>query len=268
MTGAIFTKFGRAPTTWTTSSSMTPILIPVRTARYARTGSLCPGLLGAAAGAAGLPAPMNVGIVGLGYVGLPLAVAFCEAGHDVVGVDVDAAQDRGAQRRRRATSRTSRRALEAVPDRLLADHALRGAVPLRRRDHRVPTPLTRNREPDLGPLLGRGRRVARRAPARPARRARVHDLPRHHPRAPRAAARGVGPGRGQRLQPRLLARARRPGPHRLHACAPRRRSSAASRARASSAPRRSTARSATRSSASPRPRSPSSRSCSRTSSAR
>lgn len=32
----------------------------------------------------------RVGIVGLGYVGLPLAVAFCEAGLDVVGVDADA----------------------------------------------------------------------------------------------------------------------------------------------------------------------------------
>ena len=33
---------------------------------------------------------MNVGIMGLGYVGLPLAVAFAEEGHDVIGVDVDA----------------------------------------------------------------------------------------------------------------------------------------------------------------------------------
>jgi UDP-N-acetyl-D-glucosamine dehydrogenase len=33
---------------------------------------------------------MKIGIVGLGYVGLPLAIAFCEAGHDVVGVDTDA----------------------------------------------------------------------------------------------------------------------------------------------------------------------------------
>ena len=32
---------------------------------------------------------MNIGVVGLGYVGLPLAVAFCEAGHTVIGVDVD-----------------------------------------------------------------------------------------------------------------------------------------------------------------------------------
>ena len=32
---------------------------------------------------------MRIGVVGLGYVGLPLVVAFCEAGHEVVGVDTD-----------------------------------------------------------------------------------------------------------------------------------------------------------------------------------
>ena len=32
---------------------------------------------------------MSIGVVGLGYVGLPLAVAFAEAGNTVVGVDVD-----------------------------------------------------------------------------------------------------------------------------------------------------------------------------------
>ena len=32
---------------------------------------------------------MKVGVVGLGYVGLPLAIVFAEAGHDVVGVDAD-----------------------------------------------------------------------------------------------------------------------------------------------------------------------------------
>lgn len=32
---------------------------------------------------------MTIGIIGLGYVGLPLAVAFAEAGEPVVGVDVD-----------------------------------------------------------------------------------------------------------------------------------------------------------------------------------
>ena len=32
---------------------------------------------------------MTVGVIGLGYVGLPLAVAFAEAGERVVAVDVD-----------------------------------------------------------------------------------------------------------------------------------------------------------------------------------
>jgi len=34
----------------------------------------------------------TVAIIGLGYVGLPLAVAFAEAGFPVVGIDVDAAK--------------------------------------------------------------------------------------------------------------------------------------------------------------------------------
>ena len=33
--------------------------------------------------------PVSVGVIGLGYVGLPLVVAFAEAGERVVAVDVD-----------------------------------------------------------------------------------------------------------------------------------------------------------------------------------
>src|SRR4051812_5865136 len=33
--------------------------------------------------------PRRTGIIGMGYVGLPLAVAFAEAGHEVYGVEVD-----------------------------------------------------------------------------------------------------------------------------------------------------------------------------------
>ena len=49
---------------------------------------------------------MKVGIIGLGYVGLPLAVAFAEAGHEVVGLDTDARKVERLARRPRATSRT------------------------------------------------------------------------------------------------------------------------------------------------------------------
>ena len=33
---------------------------------------------------------MRIGVIGLGYVGLPLVVSFAEAGEHVVAVDVDA----------------------------------------------------------------------------------------------------------------------------------------------------------------------------------
>ena len=42
----------------------------------------------------------RVGIIGLGYVGLPLALVFAEAGFPVVGFDVDAQEGRAAGGRR------------------------------------------------------------------------------------------------------------------------------------------------------------------------
>jgi UDP-N-acetyl-D-glucosamine dehydrogenase len=32
---------------------------------------------------------MKVGVIGMGYVGLPLALAFADEGHEVVGLDTD-----------------------------------------------------------------------------------------------------------------------------------------------------------------------------------
>src|SRR4051794_12233187 len=96
---------------------------------------------------------MKIGIVGLGYVGLPLAVSFAEAGCDVVGVDVDAG--------RVAALRDGRSHVEDIPDARLAAAAAHCQFTTRFVElHEaeailvcVPTPLTRNREPDLGPLL-------------------------------------------------------------------------------------------------------------------
>jgi UDP-N-acetyl-D-glucosamine dehydrogenase len=103
---------------------------------------------------------MSVGIVGLGYVGLPLAVAFAEAGEQVVGVDVDEAKV--------AAIEAGESYIEDIPS-----ERLRAALPnievstvyapLARTDAVlvcVPTPLTANREPDLGPLLAAGRELA------------------------------------------------------------------------------------------------------------
>jgi UDP-N-acetyl-D-glucosamine dehydrogenase len=103
---------------------------------------------------------MKVGIVGLGYVGLPLAVAFAEAGCEVVGVDIDAG--------RAAALRAGRSHVEDIPDERLAAVLERCSfttryVELHEADAIlvcVPTPLSRNREPDLGPLLSSAQALA------------------------------------------------------------------------------------------------------------
>jgi UDP-N-acetyl-D-glucosamine dehydrogenase len=100
---------------------------------------------------------MSVGVLGLGYVGLPLAVAFAEAGEHVVGVDIDeakvAAIEAGESYIEDVSSERLRAALPAL------EVSTRYA-PLARTDAIVicvPTPLSPNREPDLGPLLEAGR---------------------------------------------------------------------------------------------------------------
>ena len=50
-----------------------------------------------------------IGILGLGYVGLPLASAFIDAGFPVLGFDTDAVEDRDAGPQARTTSSISAR---------------------------------------------------------------------------------------------------------------------------------------------------------------
>jgi UDP-N-acetyl-D-glucosamine dehydrogenase len=96
---------------------------------------------------------MRVGIVGLGYVGLPLAVAFAAAGVEVVGVDTDSRRVQAIAAGRSYVEDVPDSTLTAVLPRLRAstDYALLGEVDAVLIC--VPTPLSRNREPDLGPLL-------------------------------------------------------------------------------------------------------------------
>jgi len=103
---------------------------------------------------------MSIGIVGLGYVGLPLAVAFAEIGERVVGVDVDGSKI--------AALREGRSYVEDIPSERVAavlercEFTTRAAALAEAEAIMVcvPTPLTPNREPDLGPLLGATRALA------------------------------------------------------------------------------------------------------------
>ena len=79
----------------------------------------------------------------------------------------------------------------------------------------LPTPLSKQREPDISIVLERRRARSRRGCAGPARRARVDDVPRDDARGAAADPRGDRAEGRRGLLPRLLARARRPGPHGL-----------------------------------------------------
>ena len=103
---------------------------------------------------------MNVGIVGLGYVGLPLAVAFAEVGDDVIALDLDPIKVSSVRAGESYIEDISSERLRDVLPRIratyrYADLAKADAVVIC-----VPTPLTDNREPDLGPLEAAGKSLA------------------------------------------------------------------------------------------------------------
>jgi UDP-N-acetyl-D-glucosamine dehydrogenase len=106
----------------------------------------------------------EIAIVGAGYVGLPLAQVFAEAGRRVVLVDVDEAR---VARLRRGESY-----IEDVPSdvlgRLVSERRLGATTDydvLRDVDAilvALPTPLTRQREPDLSIILEAGAEIGKR----------------------------------------------------------------------------------------------------------
>jgi UDP-N-acetyl-D-glucosamine dehydrogenase len=103
---------------------------------------------------------VSIGIVGLGYVGLPLAVAFAEAGEQVIGVDVDhgrvTALSAGISPIEDISDERLRAALDSIQftTRAVELHEAEAILVC------VPTPLTRNREPDLGPLQSAAQALA------------------------------------------------------------------------------------------------------------
>ncbi|MEA2443342.1 MAG: UDP-N-acetyl-D-glucosamine dehydrogenase, partial [Thermoleophilales bacterium] len=103
---------------------------------------------------------MKVGIIGLGYVGLPLAVAFCEAGHEAIGLDTDPRKIAAIEAGESYIEDVASDRLRAIGPNFrattrYADLSKADAVIIA-----VPTPLTENREPDLGALVNAGSSLA------------------------------------------------------------------------------------------------------------
>ncbi|THD77700.1 MAG: nucleotide sugar dehydrogenase [Phenylobacterium sp.] len=105
-----------------------------------------------------------IGVIGLGYVGLPLAASAGRAGFTTIGFDIDPAK---AEQLNRGQSY-----IDAVPDEDLAGLVAAGRFTATAAFDRlaecdvivicVPTPLTRHREPDLSYIEVTGRQVAQR----------------------------------------------------------------------------------------------------------
>jgi UDP-N-acetyl-D-glucosamine dehydrogenase len=103
---------------------------------------------------------MKVGIIGLGYVGLPLAVAFAEAGNEVVGLDVDARKVESVSAGRSYIDDVPSARVADVGERLRATSSYADLASCHAVIICVPTPLTSSREPDLSHLIDAARSLA------------------------------------------------------------------------------------------------------------
>ena len=106
---------------------------------------------------------MRVAIVGLGYVGLPLSLQFARSGVTVLGLDVDAAKVDALHQ--------GKSYIKHIPSEAVAEVVRAGTFSAATDFSRirevdaiiicVPTPLNKNREPDISFILDTGRSIAR-----------------------------------------------------------------------------------------------------------
>jgi UDP-N-acetyl-D-glucosamine dehydrogenase len=106
-----------------------------------------------------------VGVIGLGYVGLPLAVAAARGGYPVLGFDIDEAKSQAIGRGRSYIGAVSSEDLDA----LVRGGRLHATAEFDRLCECdvivicVPTPLNRHRDPDLSFVEKTAQEIARRA---------------------------------------------------------------------------------------------------------
>ena len=102
-----------------------------------------------------------VGVVGLGYVGLPLLLQFCRCGNRTLGFDIDEAKIKAIQ--------AGQSYIHHIPSSDLAEARKGGKLEVTADFSRigeadaiiicVPTPLTRHREPDISYILSTGKQI-------------------------------------------------------------------------------------------------------------
>ncbi len=102
----------------------------------------------------------KIGIVGLGYAGLPLAMAFGEAGFEVTGVDLNQERVSAIQERRSYLVDVPAERYGPLEGRLQATTDYSAVAELDALTICVPTPLSKTRSPDLSYIVSAAESVA------------------------------------------------------------------------------------------------------------
>jgi UDP-N-acetyl-D-glucosamine dehydrogenase len=102
----------------------------------------------------------RVGIVGLGYAGLPLAMSFAETGFAVTGIDLDSERVRAIAERRSYLVDVPIERYEGVAGRVEATTDYTAVAQLDALTICVPTPLSKTRTPDLSYVVAAAESVA------------------------------------------------------------------------------------------------------------
>lgn len=102
----------------------------------------------------------QVGIVGLGYAGLPLAIAFAEAGFDVTGIDLNDERVDAIRKRRSYLVDVPVERYDGLDGKLQATSDYAAVSELDALTICVPTPLSKTRTPDLSYIVAASESVA------------------------------------------------------------------------------------------------------------
>ena len=105
----------------------------------------------------------RVGIVGLGYVGLPLAVEFAQAGFEVVGIDISQGKvddlNKGISYIQDIATATLRPLVESGKLKATTDYS--AVADLDTINICVPTPLGKTKDPDMSFIMNSAEEIAR-----------------------------------------------------------------------------------------------------------
>ena len=106
----------------------------------------------------------RIGVVGLGYVGLPLAVEYADKGYETIGIDIDEEKvnklNKGENYILDIESERVKKLVKSGRLKAMSDYSCSGSLDVI--FICVPTPFTENKEPDISYIINATENIARR----------------------------------------------------------------------------------------------------------